>query len=220
MSIEEYFGDWFKCIDKNILLKCMNQIDRSTSTPNVLNWFKAFELCSYNDLKIVMLGYDPYPQKDVATGILFGNSENTIELSPSLNIIKESCINLEVPRNRTIFDPTLNSWCKQGILMLNSALTTKIGQTGAHVMIWRPFIKHLIMKLSEYNTGIIYVLFGDVAKTFKPYIGKNNIILEEKHPSYYARTNSRMPSTIFIELEKLIKLKYNEKIKFYEEVLF
>ena len=218
MSIEEYFSDWIKCIDKNILFKCMNQIDIKTSTPDIKNWFKAFELCSYNDLKIVMLGYDPYPQKGVATGVLFGNSENTIELSPSLNIIKESCINLEVPRNSIIFDPTLESWCRQGILMLNSALTTKIGQTGAHTMIWRPFIKHLLIKLSEYNTGIIYVLFGDIAKSFKPFIGKNNIIIEEKHPAYYARTNTRMPSKIFTELEQLIKLKYNEKIKFYEEV--
>ena len=220
MSIDEYFKDWIKCIDKNILFKCMNQIEIKTSTPDVKNWFKAFELCPYSDLKVVMLGYDPYPQKSVATGVLFGNSENTIELSPSLNIIKESCINLEVPRNSIIFDSTLESWCKQGILMLNSALTTKIGQTGAHTMIWRPFIKHLLIKLSEYNTGIIYVLFGDIAKSFKPFIGKNNIILEEKHPSYYARTNSRMPSNVFTELEKLIKLKYNEKIKFYEEVFY
>lgn len=218
MSIDDYFGDWIKCIDKKILLNTINQIDIKTSTPSSKDWFKAFELCDYNDLKIVMLGYDPYPQKGVATGVLFGNLRNTIDLSPSLNIIKESCINLEVPRNSTIFDPTLESWCKQGILMLNSSLTTKIGYTGAHTMIWRPFIKHLLIKLSEYNTGIIYVLFGDVAKSFKPFIGKNNIILEEKHPAYYARTNTRMSSNIFIELEKLIKLKYNEKIKFYEEV--
>ena len=77
---------------------------------------------------------------------------------------------------------------------------------------------NMIKNISETNTGIIYILFGEQARTFKPYIGKNNIIIEEKHPSYYARTNSRMPSRIFIELKQLIKLKYNEKIKFYEEV--
>lgn len=219
MSIDEYFGDWIKCIDKNILLNTIKQINTATSTPNPKDWFKAFELCKYNNLKIVMLGYDPYPQKGVATGILFGNKINT-ELSPSLAIIKDSCINLEVPRNSIIFDQTLESWCKQGILMLNSSLTTKIGITGAHTMLWRPFIKHLLIKISEYNTGIIYVLFGDVAKSFKPFIGKNNIILEEKHPAYYARTNTRMPSTIFEKIKHLIKIKYNEKIKFYEEVLF
>lgn len=220
MSIEEYFGNWMKCIDKKLLLNTIKQIDARTSTPNPKDWFKAFELCDYNNLKIVMLGYDPYPQKGVATGILFGNSKNTIELSSSLNVIKESCINLEVPRNNIIFDPTLESWCKQGILMLNSSLTTKIGYTGVHIMIWRPFIKHLLIKLNEYNTGIIYVLFGEAAKSFKPFIGKNNIILEEKHPAYYARTNTGMPSTVFNKIRELIKSKYNEKIEFYEEVSF
>ena len=101
--------------------------------------------------------------------------------------------------------------------MLNTALTTEVGKTGSHTMIWRGFISKLIRNISEYNSGIIYVLFGEQAKTFKPYIGKNNIILEEKHPSYYARTNSRMSSTIFNEVSKLTKSKYGEPIKWFSE---
>ena len=220
MSVDDYFGNWIKCIDKNLLFSIIKQINVKTVTPNPKEWFRSFELCDYNSLKIVMLGQDPYPQRGVATGILFGNSTNTKNLSPSLEIIKESCINFEFQRNNIIFDSTLESWCKQGILMLNSALTTNIGQVGAHNMLWRPFIKHLLIKISEYNTGIIYVLFGDVAKTFKPFIGKNNIIIEEKHPAYYSRTNTRMSSSIFEEINKLIKIKYNEKIKFYEEISY
>lgn len=221
MSIEEYFGDWMKCIDRNLLLNTMKQINRSTCTPVVKNWFKAFELCNYNDLRIVFLGYDPYPQRGVATGILFGNNKEVSkeDLSPSLQIIKEAAINFEIPHKSIIFDQSLESWARQGILMINAALTTEIGRTGVHTMIWRPFIKHLIIKLSEYNTGIIYVLFGEQARTFEPFIGKNNIILKEKHPAYYARTNTRMPSKVFREIERLIKSKYNEKINFYEEVL-
>lgn len=221
MSIEEYFGDWMKCIDKKLLLNTMKQINRNTCTPVVKDWFKAFELCNYNNLKIVFIGYDPYPQRGVATGILFGNNKEVSkeDLSPSLQIIKEAAINFEIPHKSIIFDQSLESWARQGILMINAALTTEIGRTGVHTMIWRPFIKHLIIKLSEYNTGIIYVLFGEQARTFKPFIGKNNIILEEKHPAYYARTNTRMPSKVFREIERLIKSKYNEKINFYEEVL-
>lgn len=101
--------------------------------------------------------------------------------------------------------------------MINSALTVEIGKVGSHTMLWRGFISKLIKKLSEYNTGIIYVLFGEQAKTFKPYIGKNNIVFEEKHPAYYARTNSRMPSTIFYEINKLLKSKYNCQISWYKE---
>lgn len=157
----------------------------------------------------------PYPQKNIATGVLFGN--NASVLSPSLKIVKEAVIDFEIPHNSIIFDPTLESWCKQGILMINSALTTEIEKAGSHVMLWRGFISKLLKNISEYNTGIIYVLFGEQAKTFKPYIGKNNIILEEKHPAYYARNDSRMPSTVFKEITKLVKDKYNEQLKLFLE---
>ena len=223
MTIEEYFGDWMKVIDKQELIKVVNKLKTmSNFTPAFSLVFKAFELCKYNDLKVVMLGLDPYPQKNVATGILFGNNKDVSEenLSPSLKIVKEAVIDFEIPHNSIIFDQTLESWANQGILMINSALTVEINKIGSHSMLWRMFIAKLIKNISETNTGIIYVLFGEQARTFKPYIGKNNIILEEKHPSYYARINSRMPSNIFTELKKIIKLKYNEKIKFYEEVSF
>ena len=221
MTIEEYFGDWMRVIDKQELIKVVNKLKTMNNfTPSFSLVFKAFELCKYNDLKVIMLGLDPYPQKNVATGILFGNNKDVSEenLSPSLKIVKEAVIDFEIPHNSIIFDQTLESWANQGILMINSALTVEIGKIGSHTMLWRMFIAKMIKNISETNTGIIYVLFGEQARTFKPYIGKNNIILEEKHPSYYARTNSRMPSRIFIELKQLIKLKYNEKIKFYEEV--
>lgn len=161
----------------------------------------------------------PYPQRGVATGILFGNKKEVSEenLSPSLKIVKEAVINFEIPHNSIIFDQTLESWAKQGILMINSALTVEIGKVGSHTMLWRGFISKLIKKLSEYNTGIIYVLFGEQAKTFKPYIGKNNIILEEKHPAYYARIEGRMPSTVFKEITKLTKEKYGEPIVWFTE---
>lgn len=218
--MEEYFGDWMKVIDKQELIKVINKLNQMTNyTPPMKNIFRAFELCKYNDLKILFIGQDPFPQKGVATGILFGNKLETNEehLSPSLKIVKEAAINFEIPHNSIIFDQTLESWAKQGILMINSALTVEIGKVGSHTMLWRGFISKLIKKLSEYDTGIIYVLFGEQAKTFKPYIGKNNIILEEKHPAYYARTNSRMPSTIFYEINKLLKSKYNCQINWYKE---
>lgn len=220
MTVEEYFGDWIKIIDKQELVKVINKLGQMTNyTPPMKDIFRAFELCKYNNLKVLFLGYDPYPQKGVATGILFGNKKEVSEenLSPSLKIVKEAAIDFEIPHNSVIFDQTLESWAKQGILMINSALTTEIGKTGSHTMLWRGFVSKLIKNLSECDTGIIYVLFGEQAKTFKPYIGKNNIILEEKHPAYYARVNMKMPSTIFYEINKLLKSKYNCQIEWYKE---
>lgn len=220
MSFEEYFGGWVKVIDKKELNNVVGQVSlirRDLLCPAYTNIFKAFNLCSYDSLKVVMIGQDPYPQEGVATGILFGNKEGT-ELSPSLKIVKEACINFEIPHNSVIFDPTLESWAKQGVLMINSALTCEVNKVGSHTMMWRPFMTKLLRNLSEINTGIIYVLFGENAKTLKPYINsKSNIILEEKHPAYYARTESRMPSTVFEEVSKLTKEKYNEPIIWFKE---
>ena len=182
--------------------------------------FKAFEVCPYDKLKVVMLSQDPYPQKGVATGILFGNKEGTRneDLSPSLQIVKEAAINFEIPHNCIIFDPTLESWAKQGILMINSALTVEMNKIGSHVMLWRPFIASLLKKLSENKTGIIYVLFGKQAQTFKPYINKQfNTVLEENHPAYFARTGKAMPHTVFEQISKLTKEMYGMPITWYQE---
>lgn len=224
MTLEEYFGRWMRVIDKreleSVLSKLGPEYKRKPICPAQNNVFKAFEVCPYDKLKVVMLGQDPYPQKGVATGILFGNKEGTRDkdLSPSLQIIKEAAINFEIPHNCIIFDPTLESWAKQGILMINSALTVEMNKIGSHVMLWRPFIASLLKKLSENETGIIYVLFGKQAQTFKPYINKQfNTVLEESHPAYFARTGEAMPHTVFEQISKLTKGMYGMPITWYQE---
>lgn len=220
MRFEEYFGGWVRVIDMkelNNVIGQLNLIKRDLLCPIYSDIFKAFNLCPYTNLKVVMIGQDPYPQKGVATGILFGNKDDT-KLSPSLEVIQEACINFEIPHNSISFDPTLEGWVRQGILMVNSALTCEVNKVGSHTMMWRPFMTKLLRNLSERETGIIYVLFGEQAKTLRPYINKNtNIILEEKHPAYYARQGERMPSTIFQEVSKLAKEKYGEPIIWFHE---
>lgn len=162
----------------------------------------------------------PYPQKGVANGILFGNRADVQEknLSPSLQIVKEAAINFEVPKNSCIFDPTLESWAKQGILMINSALTVEMNKVGSHVMIWRPFISKLLKNLSDYDTGIVYVLFGKQAQTFKPYINeKFNHVFEVEHPAYFARNGRKMPHELFVNISNTVKGIYGVPIEWYKE---
>ena len=224
MKLEEYFGRWMRVIDKRELLAILSKLEveykRKLICPMQGDVFKAFKLCPYDDLKVVMLGQDPYPQKGVATGLLFGNKKEVDEenLSPSLQIVKEAAINLEIPHKSIIFDQTLESWAKQGILMINTALTVEMNRIGSHVMLWRPFVANLLKKLSENETDIIYVLFGRQAQTFKSYINKQfNTILEENHPAYFARTETKMPSTVFNQISKLTKDKYGIPITWYTE---
>lgn len=223
MTIEEYFGRWMRVIDKKELILIMNELKKINPTvlcPSMRNVFRAFELCKYDDCRVVFLGQDPYPQKGVATGILFGNRKETPDdkLSPSLEVIKECAIDYTVPHAPIDFDITLESWAKQGILMINSALTCKINEVGSHVNMWRPFVSKLLKNLSEKESGIIYVLFGRQAQTFKPYIRKDyNFIIEIEHPAYFARTKTIMPHRVFTDIDKILKDYYNTKIVWYNE---
>ena len=222
MTAEEYFGDWIEIIDKRELekiLKWLKVVDSKTLCPSPKDIFKSLRLCSLKNCKVVFLGQDPYPQLGVATGILFGNSKDTPEdkLSPSLQIVKEAVINYEIPHNLIEFDNTLESWAKQGILMINTAFTCEVGRVGSHYDIWRPFTAKLIHNLSTKDGGIIYVLFGNQASSFKKYIVNSPKIIEVYHPAYFARQNKKMPSSVFTELNQELYRLYGYKINFYKE---
>ena len=225
MTIDEYFGDWMKVLDRNETMKIMSwlrNINQSTLCPSIRDVFKAFKLCPYNNCRVVFIGQDPYSQRGVAQGVLFGNSSDTPEnkLSPSLQVIKESVINFEIPHNLITFDPTLESWAKQGILMINSALTTEIDKVGIHMMKWRPFMIAFLKQMSIINPGIIYVLFGSQAQILEPYISKNNYVLKIEHPAYFARTNKKMPYHIWKDINKILYDLYGERIEWFKEEKF
>lgn len=223
MTIDEYFGDWMKVLDRAETMKMMGwlkTVNPNTLCPALPNVFRAFKLCPYNKCRVVFIGQDPYPQKGVATGVLFGNSKDTPEdkLSPSLQVVKESAINFEIPHNIITFDQTLESWAKQGILMINSALTCEVNKIGSHVNQWRPFVSKLVKNLSYRETGLIYVLFGKQAQTLKPYIDERyNDIIEIEHPAYFARTNKIMPYSVFKQMNDMLYGRYGEKIILFNE---
>jgi len=216
MTLETEVGNWIKIFDVPLLYKTLNNIPTENICPAKENVFRAFKLCPLENCKVVFLGQDPYPQKGVATGILFGNKGNSI--SPSLQVLKEAVIDYTIYHNLPIiFDNSLENWASQGILMLNSALTVKTNEIGSHTQVWRPFISKFLKTLSNYQS-CVYVLFGEQAKTFKPYINSRyNYILEEKHPAFYARTNQTMPNTVFKEVNDYLKAQYKDTIVWYTE---
>lgn len=221
MTLEEYFGDWSEVIDKSELSRALRYIQSEENIcPSKKSIFKAFKLCPYKELKVVFVGMDPYPQSGVAQGILFGNSKDTLEenLSPSLQVIKECAINYEIPRNTPVqFDNTLESWAKQGILLINSAFTCRVNEIGSHLSIWKPFTSKLIENISTKKDGLVFVLFGGQAQSFKSYIKGNHKVIETYHPAYYARRNEKMPYEVFTEVNKFLREHYNEHINFYIE---
>ena len=232
MTIQEYFGDWSKVIDLTEADRIIRKLSASNHTicPQLKDIFKAFTLCPLNNLRCVLIGQDPYsnlkttvlddfPSRiPVATGLAFANSPDTQELSPSLEVLKESVINYTIPHRTTIFDPSLEKWETQGVLLLNSALSCEVGRVGSHTLLWRPFIKSLLTNLSKYHTGIVYVLMGTVAQSFEPYINKQfNHVIRIRHPSWYARQKQRMPSDTWQEINSILIAQNGYGIEWFTE---
>lgn len=204
------FAEWELDLDyaEKIVSKLKNY------TPKKKDIFKAFKLCNYNDLKVVFVSQDPYFQPNVATGIAFGCEGKP---QPSLDILKNTCINLFIPHNSIIFDNTLESWCKQGVLMLNMALTVEINKPLSHMLHWIKFTTDIIKRLNKKKQNIVYVLLGQYAKDMIRFIDtENNLVIIEHHPAYYARINKDMPN-FFKEIDNYLKLHNIPPIKWFEE---
>ena len=164
MSLEEYVGKWWNLFDKPILADILNSLNRQYCSPNINIFpdrhdiFKAFHECKYDDCKVVMIGMSPYEQKGVATGILFANHIYNKNLSPSLKVIMGASGSNDI---------TLESWCNQGVLMLNSALSVQEGKPSSHLLLWRPFITSFLRSYSTYNQKAVWVLLGKSAQSLK-----------------------------------------------------
>ena len=209
MADVNYIRSWGSIIDVKEMNRALSQLtDLNNIAPSPKHIFDAFKLCDYNNLKCIILGMDPYPQKGIATGLAFANYGDS-ELSPSLKVIQSSLYHTSEGR----MDVTLESWAAQGVLLLNSALTVEVNKPGSHTMIWRNFIISVLKNLSDYSPGLVYILFGNTAKTFLPYINKNNKVILERHPSYYARCNTLLEKDVFTEANKYICATNGEKIE-------
>ena len=216
------FREWTNLVDKNeakiLLSNLAAEYSKKEIYPNKEDVFKAFRLLTPDECRVVFVGQDPYPQRGIATGVAFANKMDTPEedYSPSLKVIKNSIKNLENPNLVYTFDPTLEYWVKQGVLMLNASLTVEANKIGSHTMLWRRFISKFITNLSKYNNNLIFVLFGELANTFAPYIFSGTVI-KVKHPAYYARNNEPMPEDVFLLVNRHLE-NYGTKIEWCQSV--
>jgi uracil-DNA glycosylase len=135
-----------------------------------------------------------------------------------LEVLRESVIDYTVPHRIVNFDPSLEKWEEQGVLLLNSALSCEVGKIGSHTLLWRPFITSFLTNLSKCSTGIVYVLMGSQAQSLEPYINKHfNYVIRCRHPSYYARTKTKMPKDIWQSINELLISQNGYGIEWYQE---
>jgi uracil-DNA glycosylase len=144
--------------------------------------FNAFEQTPFDDVKVLILGQDPYHNPNEAMGLSF-SVPKTVRIPPSLkNIYKELAtdVNIPVPQHGD-----LTAWAKQGVFLLNSMLTVEAGKAGSHQNIgWQHFTDAVIRKVSEQKENVVFMLWGNFAKKKKDLIDPSkHLILEAAHPS-------------------------------------
>ena len=150
--------------------------------PPMDDLFAAFRLTDYKDVKVVILGQDPYHGAGQAHGLCFSVREG-VEIPPSLlNIYKELKDELGIPVPST---GDLTPWAKRGVLLLNSVLTVREGQAGSHRgKGWETFTDRAISLVNEKDEPVCFLLWGNYAKSKKPLIkNPRHLVLESAHPS-------------------------------------
>ncbi len=154
--------------------------------PHPKNIFSAFELTSFDQVKVVILGQDPYHGAGQAHGLSFSVLEG-VRNPPSLqNIYKELESDLGEPVDKSSGD--LTRWAKQGVLLLNSTLTVRAGVAGSHQgKGWEQFTDTVIKELSEKREHLVFILWGNYAKVKGAHIDRSrHLVIESAHPSPFS----------------------------------
>ena len=180
----------------NLLKFVQNEYKKTIIYPPKNEVFKAFRYTPYKNLKVVILGQDPYHGEREAEGLSF-SVKNGIKKPPSLNnIFKElhDDLGVSIPLNGSLV-----SWAKQGVLLLNAVLTVIKDQAASHKNIgWENFTDTVIRKINEKNEPVVFILWGSFARSKKKLItNPKHLIIESAHPSPLSAFNGFFGSKPF-----------------------
>lgn len=168
--------------------------------------FNAFDLCSFDDVKVVILGQDPYHGEGQAHGLSFSVPDE-IKVPPSLrNIYKEiySDLGKEIPESGN-----LESWAKQGVLLLNATLTVEQSNPGSHQgKGWEEFTDATIKKISDDKEHVVFLLWGKYAQAKAELIDESkHLVLKAPHPSPFSAHSGFLGCKHFSKTNEYLKDK-------------
>ena len=158
--------------------------------------FAALKYVPFSDVKVVIVGQDPYINPGQANGLAFAVGEG-VRLPPSLqNIFKEISSDLGV--DMTGKSGELTGWAKQGVLLLNATLTVRAGNSNAHADCgWKEFTDAVIRKLGAREKPLVFILWGRNAQMKEPYIAPRHLVIKSAHPSPMSAYNGFFGSRPF-----------------------
>lgn len=214
---DRVLSDFIDSDEFYMLMTNLKRADETTGiTPDISEVFRVFYECPYKDLYIVTVCQDPYPDEGVADGLAFSDSHSGV-VQPSLKVIfeeiQESVYASKGHGDWYSWNPDLTRWAKQGILLLNTAMTTEPGKIGVHCDIWKPFIDYLFTKLANMNSGLIYIFIGNGAKDWAKKTPESNHKFYCYHPS--AAYHSGVPwesNDVFVRANEILEGNNGTKI--------
>ncbi|MAZ67511.1 uracil-DNA glycosylase [bacterium] len=204
----EFGREYFKALRSFV----HNEYANKNVFPHPRDMFRAFNLCPFDDVKVVILGQDPYHGPGQANGLCFAVNEGTA-LPPSLqNIFKEieSDLGHSVEKNGD-----LERWARQGVLLLNATLTVRAREAGSHQgRGWEEFTNAVVRVLSEEREGVVFMLWGRYAKDKGKDIdwGKH-LVLEAAHPSPFSAHSGFFGCKHFSRANEYLKNRGEEPIQ-------
>ena len=209
-------GDWYDILyNSNISNKLDNILNKIKSIsnkkiyPSYENIFRALNLTQFKDVKVVIIGQDPYHGENEANGLAFSINKE-VKITPSLrNIFKELKNDLNIDRTNT----DLSSWAKQGVLLLNSILTVEKDTPLSHSNIgWQEITNYIIKYISSNKNNVVFILWGNFAKQYKDIIDSSkHLIIESAHPSPFSANRGFFNSKPFSRTNSYLK-KNNQSV--------
>ncbi|PKN02727.1 uracil-DNA glycosylase [Candidatus Dojkabacteria bacterium HGW-Dojkabacteria-1] len=195
-----------------IRTKILDSVDfDQTIYPSKELIFRALELTPFENIKVVILGQDPYHGEGEANGLAFSVNKG-IKLPPSLrNIYKEleSDLGIKTPNHGD-----LTSWASQGVLLLNSVLTVEKDRPASHRNIgWEEYTDSIIREISEKKENIVFILWGKYAQSKKDLIDvRKHLVISSPHPSPFSANRGFFGSKPFSTTNTYLKSKGKKEI--------
>ena len=225
-SWEEIFNNYTKIDELNNMIKKIDE-QRLTKTiyPPKEQVFRVFDL-ALEDIKVVILGQDPYHNPDQACGLSFSVNDGVPLPKSLINIYKELHDDLGIKPAKT---GNLESWFNQGVFLLNAVLTVEKNSPASHSkMGWENFTDYIIENISEKNENVVFVLWGTYARSKNKLIDSSkHKIIESAHPSPLSAYRGFFGSKVFSQINSYLaendretinfelKMKTNEQISFF-----
>lgn len=203
---DEFSKEYYQTLRR----KLYHEYQTQTIYPDMNHLFEALKLCAYEDVRVVILGQDPYIGPNQAHGLAF-SVQKGVAIPPSLlNIYKElrEELGCTMPSHGD-----LSSWARQGVLLLNATLSVREGLSNSHATLgWQIFTDRIVELLSQRKEPMVFLLWGRNAQRKAGFIGPPHLVLESAHPSPLSASRGFFGNGHFERANEFLNNTYGKEI--------